>query len=276
MFRKGIIFFLILYISINCYGQNFSIDSLLKKNNLSESKADKILLSLKNDSLKLAKTTFNFSRYFYKKKEQNLELAIKYAQIEIDFLEKTKETKNEHYHSSLYRLGLYYLYNNNIEEAIEFFKKSSELDIVKKRKGQSLCQLGYCYYLKGYYHKSINYYTKGLDILKKHGKPNSLIAHALNSARNAFKIKNKKIIFDAVKQLKLAEETINSNPNEDYFYLRIRLNMSYGNIYQMIDSFSKAMYYYRKSSLIAEENKDFYYQAMNNMNILELYVKKKV
>ena len=256
-------------------GQVYSIHYLSTLNFLSEKKADSILNSQKENLFLLSKNAFNFSRYFYKKKEQNLELAIKYAQIELDVLEKIKETKNEHFHSSLYRLGLYNLYNNNVDEALLIFKKSSELDIVKKRRGQSFCQLGYCYYLKGYYHKSIKYYTKGLDILKEHGKPTSLIAHSLNSARNAFKLKNKKVILDAIKQLKLAEETINSNPNEDLYYLRIRLNMSYGNIYQMIDSFSKAMNYYRKSSLIAKANKDFYYQAMNNMNILELHVKKK-
>ncbi|TCP24211.1 CHAT domain-containing protein [Tenacibaculum skagerrakense] len=257
-------------------GQNFYIDSLIKENDLTEHKADQILNEIKNDTLKLRKRAFNFSRFFYKKQNPNLNLAIKYANVELKLLDQIGEESN-HYHSAIYRLGLYNIYAQRYDSAIYYLKKASEINTYKKRKGQAYCELGRHYFKKGYYHKSTNYYSKGLDLLKEYGKPSSTFIHAINMSQNAYKTENKHIILKCIYYFNMIDSITKSNANIISNTRKINLNVGFGNLYSLkpIDSLQKAMGYYKKALKLSIKNKNFYYLALTNMNIAESYIYKQ-
>ncbi|AUC14248.1 hypothetical protein BTO06_03385 [Tenacibaculum sp. SZ-18] len=264
----------LLFFSFKVNSQDFSFQKLIKSNSLTESKADSILASY-NDPYIKANTAKKLSRIFYKKDLPDFNLAYKYGKIEVDIIENRSLEKNKNYHTSVYRLGIYSIKNSKIKRAILHFTQASKLNIDKKRKGQAFCQLGEQFYQKGLYHKSVNYYAKGLRLLKKHGKPISYIVHSINLAKNANRLNNLLDINICLKHLKTAEKILEESPLIGSYTIRVLLNMALGNIYHKTLFFSKALHYYNKVLKESNKKEDKFYDALTILNITEMKLKSK-
>ncbi|WP_299837492.1 CHAT domain-containing protein [uncultured Tenacibaculum sp.] len=243
--------------------------------NFNETQADSQLTILVNDTLKLTKKTHFFSDFFLKKKKYKL--AVKYLKKEINILKKLEKI-DSYYHKSILRLGYFYFKIKDIKTAISIFYEASNLSIDMKRKGQALCFLGRCFYLKGDYSKSLNYYDKGINLLKIHGKPTSIIAHSLNASKNSNFTLDKKSISKSIEYLRLADSLIGKKPKTlDNKKLKIKINLLLANInsQKIINNFKKANYYYRIALLKASQINDIDISATILRNQGEYYLELK-
>ncbi|TCP24206.1 CHAT domain-containing protein [Tenacibaculum skagerrakense] len=275
MSRKGIIFFLILYISINCYGQN-SFNYNLKTTSdkkINEKEADSILNTLNSDTNEKIIKAFDYSRIFYKK--NNLSLAIKYAKVQ-NSLSKKFNLFPKHYHNSYYLIGKYFMQKNELDSAIIYFNKAVKLNIYPKKIGQSLCQIGNCYRMKGELHKSSDFYIKGVDLLFKQGQYYAMISNALNFSVTCNQIKTKEYALLGIRYLEKCDSILNNNDQLSNIREKSYLFNNLGNLYFVEDnySFKKARKNYLKALKIGLQQENNYSLAVSYGNLGELYINK--
>ncbi len=267
---------IILTVSFKTNSQNnLNLTDYFKTKSFNETKADSVLETLKKDSLTYTNFAFQCSRYFYKKKN-NFKLAIKYAKLELFFLEKTNSKINKHYHSSIYRLGLYQLYNNDIESAIKNFKKSSLLKKSPLRTGQSLCQLGYCYQMKGDFLNSFSHYKKGIDLLHKNEEIYSATVHSLNLTQTILKLKDKNFVLKAIDLVEKSANLISKTDEKNSLIERM-IKLSLASLYSEkgIDNFEKVSFLYKQAIALSIKANDNHTAALAYMNIGEHYLEKQ-
>ncbi|TCP24205.1 tetratricopeptide repeat protein [Tenacibaculum skagerrakense] len=271
MFRKGIIFFLILYISINCYGQN-SFNYNLKTTSdkkINEKDADSILNTLNSDTNKKIIKAFNYSRIFYKK--GNLKLAIKYAKIQNNLSQKG-EIYPKHYHTSFYLIGKYFMVNNKLDSAIIYSKRALELNHYPKKIAQSFCQIATCYRKQGDLHKSIEYYTEGIPLLIKHAKPNSILFHIISLTDACNQVKTKRSARIGLHFLEKCDSLINKNK---YLTPEIgSIDICKGVLYAFPSNYDykKASNYYRKALKFSLNRNQEKITSLAYLNLGELYL----
>ncbi|MCH2033403.1 MAG: CHAT domain-containing protein [Tenacibaculum sp.] len=264
-----------LFFSFNGKSQNFLSHNLIKSNSLTEQKADSILAFIREPYIK-ANIARKFSRVFYKKDFPDFNLAYKYGKIEVDLIENELLDKNKNYHTSVFRLGIYSKKNKKFDEAILLFTKASKLNIYIKRKAQAFCNLGDLYYIKGLHRKSVNFYSKGLDLLKSHGKPVSFVAHSMNLSRNINRCENQDDLATCLKYLKLSESLLVSNPQiKNSQFLQTTLNIAFGNVYFKTENFHKAFEYYNQIINESKRSDDKYNLALAYLNLTEMKLNQK-
>ncbi|WP_299674825.1 CHAT domain-containing protein [uncultured Tenacibaculum sp.] len=216
----------------------------------------------------------NFSRFF--RVTGNNKLAIKYGNKELDYFEKLK-LKNKKYHIALHLIGCYYHDNGQYEKAIEALKKSTNLNIYPKKSAQSLCMLGSCFRAKGDIKKSLDYYKKGINSLKKLNNKKSIITHSINLALTCNFSNNTSEIKDGVNYLLKADSLIKNYSNSIVFLDIFNINNSLGNLYSksQIFNFQKSKHHYLKSLKISEKEKNPFFISLASMNYGELLLKTK-
>ncbi|TCP24204.1 CHAT domain-containing protein, partial [Tenacibaculum skagerrakense] len=277
MSRKGIIFFLILYISINCYGQN-SFNYNLKTTSdkkINEKEADSILNTLNSDTNEKIIKAFDYSRIFYKK--NNLSLAIKYAKIQNN-LSQNGRFFPKHFHNSYYLIGKYYMENNELDSATVYFHEAIKINYYPKKVGQSLGQLARCYGMQGQLYKSLNFYKKSIDLLVKQGNINNAISYSLNLSNTCNQLKTKEAANIGIKYLKKCDSLIDAFDRLKYQKEKSLLFNNLGSLYFVEKNYSYklAKKNYNHCLKIGLKNKDNYSIAIayNNIGELLLYENK--
>ncbi|WP_422089212.1 CHAT domain-containing protein [Tenacibaculum ovolyticum] len=248
---------------------------LLDKNiKLNEKRADSILsLTTVKDTL-YAQTAHSFSYFFYKKKE-DYDLAIKYGLLEVKTFENLK-IKNKKYANALYNIGKFYYNKENIDISIDYFKKTIETNNNYLKSGQSYCQIGYIYFTKGDYYKSINFYLKGIPLLEKYAPKKTLIVHSCLLSFVCNKINTRKTTQLGLYYLSKSDSIIKNTPNlkisDDSYY---GLNVGFANLYSLKHryNYNKAKYYYFINLKKALKDKDSIMIANTSLNLGELYLK---
>ncbi|SNR14985.1 CHAT domain-containing protein [Tenacibaculum jejuense] len=265
-FKVPILIIFIALFSIKIEGQSLFKDIKLDEIvNFNEKKADSILDTVINEEEK-AKIYSIFFRFFYKKKKINI--AIKYLKQEIKILDNQK--KNSYYQHLILQLGYLYLRKNDLLKAERFLVIASKASYSKKRKGQALCLLGKCFFLRGDYNKSFNYYHKGINILKIHGKPTSIITYSLDIAKNSYFTEDKNHLKNTINFLKFSDALLkryrNSLKNQK-LATRINLNLANAHSQKIMESFDKANFYYKKALKEAKK--------INNNNLITSIIRNQ-
>ncbi|WP_442267179.1 CHAT domain-containing protein [Tenacibaculum sp. ZS6-P6] len=243
-----------------------------KHYSLNVKKTDSILSNnYKSEEIKALKTSL-FSRFFYRIKD--LKSAINYSEKSVKLFEKNN-IKSKEYHNSLYLLGLFKLYNNEVDNAIIHFKKASNLNLYIKKKGQALCQLGTCYQYLGDLKKSIDYFEKGIKILKKEGKKSSIVAQCINMSASSNFIDEKSKIKIGIRYLIYADSLIKANPKKIKRSLINNIYTNLANLYAkpQISNYNKAKFYYSLAIKKAILNRNNFFIYLNYMNYGEFLLK---
>ena len=169
-FKSIMLFFLFALISIKANGQDIykKYDSLRKlkprKEHLKIADSLFILSKSTEDYLSLAKVSHELSVFYYSKR--NLVKAIEYGVVEIANYEKINK-KNNLYTKALYNVGRFYYNNFEYDNAIRCYTKVIDLNYDRLKTAQAFCEIGRCYNQKGDYFKSVNFFKKGISLLKK-------------------------------------------------------------------------------------------------------------
>ncbi|MFD0992177.1 CHAT domain-containing protein [Tenacibaculum geojense] len=270
-------FFLVFFLFVTSVNAQYSKDYILQFSNkleLNESTIDSILTSIpKKDSL-YAKAAHNFSFYHYKMK--NYELAIKYGLLELDVLDKN-ELFNNDYTNILYNLGRYYYFKNQYNKAIGFYSKAIKTNIYQSKIAQSYCQIGECYFKKGDYYNSSDYFKKGIKLLEKHGEKISVISQCIRYADNCNKTNTKSAMISGLVYLKKADSLVPLSRYKKIKNYKKLLYNTFGNFYSSdwLYDFEKAKTYYNKSITICNSLNDNRFKSNVLMNKGELYAKAK-
>ncbi|CAL2093533.1 CHAT domain-containing tetratricopeptide repeat protein [Tenacibaculum sp. 190524A05c] len=269
--------FVIFFNSCYLHGQSEFNYNLKKTPDLKipEKRADSILFKTNLTESEIIKKAFDFSRIFYK--QNNLQLAIKYAKIQNKYSKKFNLFP-KHYHTSYYLIGKYYMWNDQIDSAISYYKKALKLDYYPKKIAQSLCQLAHCYRMKGELHKSLNYYKNGIELLFIHGKNISIVNHIINFSLTCNQIKTKQSAQLGIKYIRICDSIINNDINLKNGDDRCYLYNNLGNLYQIENNynFEKAKENYLKTLKISSTKKNNYIFSLAQLNLGELYLKKNV
>ncbi|CAM1374077.1 CHAT domain-containing protein [Tenacibaculum xiamenense] len=262
--------------SLKTYSQ-YSYKELLeldKKISITETYADSILSAFEKKDALFAKNAHGFSYFFYRER-QNFDLGIKYGLVEKSVLENVG-LKNSDYSNILYNIGKYNFLKKEYNIALDFYKKSINSDASKFKSAQSYCQVGYIYFLQGDYHKSLNYYLKGLPLIEKHGTIKSLLAHSINFALVCNKLNSKKSIARGLYYLNNIDSIIKTNSNTSFNKSHLyNLQNGFGNLYtsnHFLNS-KKANFHYNKGLNLAKKLNDHYLTSIIYSNLGELYLK---
>ncbi len=247
-----------------------------KKNRITEIYADSILSSFEKKDALFAKNAHGFSFFFYKSRK-NFDLGIKYGLIEKSVLESLR-LNNSDYSNILYNIGNYNFLKKKYNIALDFYNKSINSNASKFKSAQSYCQVGYIYFLQGDYHKSLNYYLKGLPLIEKHGTIKSLLAHSINFALVCNKLNSKESITQGLYYLNNIDSIIKINPNTSFNNAHLyNLQNGFGNLYtsnHFLNS-KKANFHYNKGLNLAKKLNDHYLTSIIYSNLGELYLKMK-
>ncbi|WP_299714436.1 CHAT domain-containing tetratricopeptide repeat protein [uncultured Tenacibaculum sp.] len=268
LFKSNLFFFLFICQLSHTQYSSLEIKSI---NNLNEKATDSILENI-DLSYQKSKIAHNFSRFFYNKR--NFRLALKYGKAELDILNILK-IKNKDYHNAIHLLGRYYYLNNDKNKALETFTKSSKLNIYPKKAAQSLCELGNVLRSTGKYSESISYLSKGIELLKIHGKKTSIITHCINLSFSSNFSNIKDEIKLGIKYLNFAKQIIFTDKIQKH-----KLNLIYtglANHYskKQIYDFSKARKYYGKVIDNARKTSNLFFLSVTYSNLGELFLSKK-
>ncbi|WP_299714430.1 CHAT domain-containing protein [uncultured Tenacibaculum sp.] len=256
-----LIFTIVFFSNIKSYSQFNSINEILKYDKtypLTEVIVDSIINNHNYGGLhKKAISLSHFGIFFNLKGRLNS--AITYSKKSLNIFRKNN-LKSKEYHNALYLLGVFYLYNNEIDTAIKYLKKASNLNIYPKKKGQALCQLGNCYQDLGNFKKSIDFYEKGIDLLKNYGKRNSIITNCINLASSCNFIKDQKKIKKGIKYLNYADSLYEKNKNNLRKDLKHNLINSLANLFGRLgnENTDKSLKYYQKNIKSLRKTKDLY------------------
>ncbi|WP_299135136.1 CHAT domain-containing tetratricopeptide repeat protein [uncultured Tenacibaculum sp.] len=277
--KQKIIILLLLAFWIQKVNSQYSykeIITLSKKIKLTEKKIDSILTSITTKDSIYAQIAHNFS-YYHNKKTKNYNLAIKYGKIEVTTLDSLNIINKKHT-NALYNLGKFYLLKKKYQTAILFYKKAIESNSYPKKVAQSYCQIGNCYYKKGEYYKSINYYLKGIPLLEKHGSKRSILVQYIQLSSCCYKMNTKQSTTLGLYYLKKGDSLVENTSNVKFGNLAIYslytgIANLYSNSYEK--KHTKAKDYYFKILKNSLKEKDSNTVANTYMNIGDLYLDLK-
>ncbi len=273
------IFFLLLLINDYTGYSQYTYKELLeldKKIRITEAYADSILSTFKKKDALFAKNVHGFSYFFYRERK-NYDLAIRYGIIEKNTFEDLR-LNNKEYNNILYNLGKIHFLKLNFTEAISYFDKAIKSNKFPKKVAQSYCQMARCYRTLGDYYRSINYYSKGLPLLLKHGSKQSYIAHSALLAATCNTLNTEESVNLGLFYLQKADSLLKSLNNIE---LRKKqaytINTNFANLYSLKHNYNynKAKYYYINNIIQAQKEKNNKELALNFLNLGELYSKNK-
>lgn len=230
---------------------------------------------MKKNSSDLDKLAYSIGKHFYRDKKYNS--AIKYAKYQINLLEDKKLTKSAYYQKSLHYLGLYFMLNNEFDNALFYLKKSSNLDFSASRKAKSLCEIGNCFRMKGDYRKSINYHIKGIKLFESLNKPSNIISNCINIVAACNQIHTKKDLLLGIYYLNKADSILQANPKSRTPSTLNLVDNGIATLYSSkhIFDLKKSKKYYSKTLKRAYKNKNPYFKTLAYMNLGDLYLKIK-
>ncbi|RBW58020.1 hypothetical protein DS884_09095 [Tenacibaculum sp. E3R01] len=274
-------FYLLTFFGISKLNAQYSykeILTLIKKNKLvlNEKKVDSILTSIRKKDTLYAEAAHGFSFYYYKKK-QNYDLAIKYGNLEVETFENLRKN-NRQYTNALYNLGKFHFLKNDYNKAITFFLRAVDSNAFPLKVAQSYCWTGKMFFFKGEYYKSIDYYLKGIPLLEKCNSKRSLISNYNNLSLSCNKINTGKSVSLGISFLKKGDSIIRNNPNlkisNNSFYA---LNVGFANLYSLKHQYNyeKAKHHYLRNLKRATINDNKTIIANSYLNLGELYLNKK-
>ena len=246
-----------------------------KLNPFTEKKVDSILYAIKKKDSLFAEISHNFSFFFYKKKKEYL-LAIKYGTIEVKILDSLK-INNKTHPNALYNLGNFYLEKKQYNKAITNYKKAVTFNVFPLKVAQSYCKLGECYFRKGDFYKSIDYYLKGIPLMEKYSNKKGQLIQYIKFSYNCNKMDSKKGTELGLFYLKKADSIIKNTPNlKVATNILYPLNNSFANLYSLKHeyNFDKAKYYYKYNLKNALLDNSINTVSNTYLNIGELYLNK--
>ncbi|CAL2091273.1 CHAT domain-containing protein [Tenacibaculum sp. 190524A05c] len=271
-----LVLFCSIYLTINLTGQNdFNYNPVATSNKqITEKVADSIILTYRFDTINKIKKAFEYSRVYYKR--GNYILAIKYAKIQNKLsLQNNIILFPKHYHNSFYLIGKYYMRLKKLDSAIVYYKKALRLNFYPKKVAQSFCQLANCYRMKGELHKSLNYYTRGVDSLIKYNIKVSSIKHIINLTSTCNQIESNKSFVLGLKYLAKCDSLIRTDKKLANFKGPINISKGLFYTFKSKFNFKKASKYYKeglKNYMTYGSNKTI---SLTYLNLGELYLKTK-
>ena len=234
---------------------------------------DSLLNSSTSTSIDIQKISHSYSIKMYRKRF--FFKAIKYAEIEVKSFESL-EVFDKNYTNAVYNLGRFYYQNLQFDEAIKNYKKVIKINNYKKRNGQSYGELGRCYRRKNKLYESVNYFKKGILILKELNEYKSLFSQYINLAITFDIINSNLSLENSLEYLQKAENlTVSklaiSKRN------RINLNSGFANYYNtdLKYNFKKAKEYYYKNLNLSLKDNDSIVIGSNFINLGELHLREK-
>ena len=275
---KYLFFFLFLFIINKNITAQYKLKEIITADKLisfTEKKTDSILTSIKKKDSLYAQIAHNFSFFFYKKK-MNYELAIKYGTIEIKILDSLNIINKSHT-NALYNLGNFYLQKKQYDKAITNYKRATISKVYPLKVAQSYCKIGECYFRKGDFYKSIDYYLKGIPLMEKYSNKKGQLIQYIKFSSNCNKMDSKKGTKLGLFYLKKADSLIKNTPNFKVpTNILYPLNNSFANLYSLKHeyNFKKAKYYYKYNLKNALLENDSITIENTYLNIGELYLNK--
>lgn len=277
-FKSIILSFLFALICIKANGQDIykKYDSLTKlkprKEHLKIADSLFTLSKSTGDYLSLAKVSHELSVFYYGKK--NLVKAIEYGLVEIENYEKINR-KNNLYTKALYNVGRFYYNNFEYDKAIRCYTRVIDLNYDRLKNAQAFCEIGRCYNQKGDYFKSVNFFKKGISLLKEFNNNKLLFGKYINLAITYVSIDNKRSLNEALKILDAAAKLmpIIKTGSREYY----ELNNGYLNVFSNEKSYNykKAIYYAKKNLVKAKKEKNALVLGITYNNLADLYLKQK-
>ncbi|WP_299107090.1 CHAT domain-containing protein [uncultured Tenacibaculum sp.] len=279
----SIILFLFIGVNTSVNSQE-CLNTFLKKYQdtpvIASSKVDSLLTAC-NDSIKTQIRIADYFSIYYRKKRKN-DLAIKYAQTEVNFYKKLG-LKNYGYENVVYNLGKFYYYNKEYDKAIALFDEVIQLDISPLKSKVSLIQIGRCYRDKGDYFIAKSYFTKALNTLSL---TNSTI-YIYNSFIYLVNINNQidteESTLSNILLLNKLEHLLEENKSIQTSKRYYRLNFNRGNVFSNLlrlnyksDSlkttyFNKSKLFFEKALEYAKKTNDSSNISLININLGEIY-----
>ncbi len=269
--------FIILLSSLNIFPQfdtSKDIAKFNKKKELTKNTIDSISTSI-SDVNKKGLFFNSLSSFFFS--NGNLNLALNYTKKELDLYKRNNLTNTADYHNAVYVLGYYYRVNQQYEKAMENYKITTSLNFFPKKRAQALCEIGYILRLRGQYKESLNYYIKGIELIKKYGNQNNFIVHSVNLALTCNYLNNRKDIEYGIKYLTKAENIIKTEPelnNSSYNYA-IYTSLANLNLKREINNLNKASTYYKYLIHFSKKEKNNLFLALSYNNFGEFLLNQK-
>ncbi|CAL2101325.1 CHAT domain-containing protein [Tenacibaculum sp. 190130A14a] len=265
--------------SQNCF------DSFLKKHKnksyISPVKVDSLLENCQDPINIKIKIADHFSIYYRRKRK--LDLAIRYAQKEIDYY-KNIEEKDSKYENVLYNKGRFHYYNNEYDKAISLFEEIVDLKITSKTYCRALTQIGKCYEKKGDFFKAKNYYNKSINSFKQEDYARHLFNTYLYSINNNRLIGDRESTVSNMFLLNQIEELLEINKDIQAPHRYFILNFLNGNAYSSLlnldyssDSlrnkhFKKSKFFFTKALSTAKKIKDSTRIAVTHINLASIHI----
>lgn len=242
--------------------------------NFSSKKIDSLLTLGYTDSIYLPKIAHLFSVQFYKKRKNHL--ALKYANIEVDYLEQNGQITKE-YEKALYNSGRFYYYNDEYDRSIERYLKVIEIGLDDKKTAQSYCEIGRCYRRKGEFFKSFIFSKRGIALLEKLNEQKSLVPQYVNIALAYENVNTKQSLRKGLLALKKADSLIRINTKLQTKRNKYIVNAGFGNHYSSLPiyDFEKSKGYYMSNLVNGLKDKDDYIVGNAYINLGELYLTEK-
>ncbi|MCF2936808.1 tetratricopeptide repeat protein, partial [Tenacibaculum sp. Cn5-34] len=184
---------------------------------------------------------------------------------------------NKNHTNALYNLGLLNHKKKQYNKAIEFYKKAIISNAYPLKVAQSYCKLGECFFRKGDFYKSVDYYLKGLPLIEKYGTNRSMLIQCIRLSNNCNKMDSKEGTDIGIHYLKKADSIIKNTPNYTVpSNIKYPLYNSFANLYSLKHkyNFKKAKYYYLYNLKNALIENDSITIANTYLNIGELYLNK--
>lgn len=196
--------------------------------------------------------------------------AIRYTLIEIQNFEE-HQVISKKYTNALYAVGRFYYGNLQYKKAIEYYGKVIKIDNQAIRSGQSYAEIGRNYDKMGNVSKALQYFKKGIRIIKKEKQYRSLINQYVNYAIILRKINTRKSIMEGLKSLRIADSLTQFTKVNT----RNKLNLvntiaSFYTVKKNFD-FKRAKRYYFEALSLAEKAKDSGQISSTYNNLSNLY-----
>ncbi|CAM1373087.1 conserved exported hypothetical protein [Tenacibaculum litopenaei] len=237
-----------------------------------EHEIDSILDSQPTRDLEFAKIAHSFS-YFFKGKDYDL--AIKYGKIELNVYE-TLGVDNKDYANQLFNLGVFYFFKNDIDEAISYFQQAIQSNQWPLKTAQSYCMLARSFRKKGEFYKALEYYHKGLPLMRKLSPENGYVFHATRLAATCFYLDEPEHTEFALTHLNRVDSILRLHPNSKVAKKHnIILNSNIGALYTLPHNYNyqKAKTYYQRGATLAKQQNNALMASFIYNNLADLYLK---
>ena len=220
----------------------------------------------KNDDVANIANDFSLVAYY----KQEIKDAQFYSKLSIS----TKESSNtidDIYAISLQRLGAYFYGDGNYDQALKYYKKVIEVNLVPRSVAKANCGIGSCYYLLNDYYKSVNYYKTGIKQLEDLDLKYDLINEYINSATVFSEINTTNSLHEQLETLKKLEalgRDIELYP-EDY----LSINNSYAVLYSntLHFDFKLASHYSKLNLELANRKHHNVYKCTSYINLADVH-----